>query len=90
MRSILSHFHEPAGFLYHGGALLYALGGYVVGLAGLFADSGWINALATLWLLRESATLVRDYSGARALAVFKVSNVYLALVLLVIVIVTLI
>lgn len=55
---------------------------------------GWLYlapvVLATLWLLRESAALIRDYSGARALSVFKVSNIYLSLVLLAIVIATLV
>lgn len=55
---------------------------------------GWLYLapvlLATLWLLRESAALIRDYSGARALSVFKVSNIYLSLVLLAIVIATLV
>jgi protoheme IX farnesyltransferase len=40
--------------------------------------------LATVWLLRESARLATDYTGSRALTVFKISNVYLSLVLLVI------
>lgn len=57
-------------------------------------ELGWVYlapvALATLWLLRESATLIREYSGARALSVFKVSNIYLSLVLLAIVVATLI
>jgi fatty acid desaturase len=50
MMAITSAFHEPRGFWYHGGALLYGLGGYVLGLAGLFADSGWVNAGAVLLL----------------------------------------
>jgi protoheme IX farnesyltransferase len=40
--------------------------------------------LATVWLLRESARLITDYTGSRALTVFKISNVYLSIVLLVI------
>lgn len=50
MRAIVTKFHEPAGIVYHGGALLYALSGYVLGLRGLFAEAWWVNALATLWL----------------------------------------
>ena len=43
-------FHEPQGFYFHGGALLYGLGGYVLGLYGLFSGSLWINAGAVLLL----------------------------------------
>ena len=50
MPSITRAFHEPQGFWYHGGALLYGLGGYVFGLAGLFIESLWINAGAVLLL----------------------------------------
>jgi len=38
--------------------------------------------LATLWLARESAGLITQYTGQRALKVFKVSNLYLSIVLL--------
>ncbi len=54
---------------------------------------GWLYLVPVVpgsaWLLRESAALARDYSGARALSVFKVSNIYLTLVLLAIVVATL-
>jgi omega-6 fatty acid desaturase (delta-12 desaturase) len=50
MPSIISAFHEPRGFWYHGGALLYGLGGYALGLAGLFSESLWVNAGAVLLL----------------------------------------
>jgi fatty acid desaturase len=50
MKAILARFHEPAGLVYHGGAFLYALSGYVFGLWGLFSGSAWVNVLATLWL----------------------------------------
>jgi fatty acid desaturase len=50
MRSIARHFHEPQGLWYHGGALLYGVGGYVLGLAGLFSANVWVNAGATLLL----------------------------------------
>lgn len=39
-------------------------------------------SLATLWLLRESAQLIREYTGPRAMTVFKVSNIYLSIILL--------
>jgi len=39
-------------------------------------------ALATLWLLRESAGLLSSYTAPRAMSVFKVSNIYLSVVLL--------
>jgi fatty acid desaturase len=48
--TLLRRFHEPAGLLYHGGAVIYVLCGYGLGLAGLFAEAAWINVLATLWL----------------------------------------
>ncbi len=55
MKAITRHFHEPAGIAYHGGALLYALSGYVLGLWGLFSPSWVVNALATLWLAHAMA-----------------------------------
>jgi protoheme IX farnesyltransferase len=55
-------------------------------LLALHDAMGWIYAipvgLATIWLLRESALLIRQYTGPRAMSVFKVSNIYLSLVLL--------
>ena len=42
--------HEPAGFWFHGGAVLYAVAGYVAGFAALFADHWAINVLGTLLL----------------------------------------
>jgi len=50
MSGIQSRFHESAGVRYHGGALLYALGGYALGWWGLFSQSGWVNAIAVLVL----------------------------------------
>jgi protoheme IX farnesyltransferase len=38
--------------------------------------------LMTLWVLREAARLITDYTGSRALSVFKVSNIYLSVVLM--------
>lgn len=42
--------NEPEGLRYHGLAVLYAVSGYVLGLAGLFAESWAVNALAVLLL----------------------------------------
>jgi fatty acid desaturase len=50
MNSISKAFHEPAGMLYHGSALLYGVGGYVLGLLGLFSPNPWVSAGATLLL----------------------------------------
>jgi fatty acid desaturase len=50
MNTSLRIFHEPAGALYHGLALLYGIGGYALGLYGLFNDSAWVNFGATLLL----------------------------------------
>jgi fatty acid desaturase len=50
MKPLLQSFHEPEGLVYHGAALLYGIGGYAVGLAGLFSDSIWVNLAATLLL----------------------------------------
>lgn len=50
MRSLLGHFKEPAGVLYHGGAIAYVVLGYMTGVAGLFAASGLVNAAAVLLL----------------------------------------
>ena len=63
-------------------------------LLAAHAALGWLYlvpvGLASAWLLRESRLLAIDYSGQRALHVFKVSNSYLALVLLAICVVTLV
>jgi fatty acid desaturase len=48
--------HEPAGLRYHGGALLYSILAYVMGLAGLFHGSWPVNALAVL-LLAHAMTI---------------------------------
>ncbi len=47
---------EPAGLRYNGAALLYAIGGYVIGFAGLFQPAWAINVLSTL-LLAHSMTV---------------------------------
>jgi protoheme IX farnesyltransferase len=38
--------------------------------------------LMTAWMVREAARLLTDYTGSRALSVFKVSNIYLSVVLM--------
>ena len=43
-------FHEPQGMYYHGGAVIYAVGGYIIGWIGLFSDHWLINLGATLLL----------------------------------------
>ncbi len=48
--SIVRHLYEPASLRYNGGALLYALAGYGLGLAGLFHPSWLVNLPATLLL----------------------------------------
>lgn len=55
---------------------------------------GWLYlvpvGLVTLWLLWNTARLTRQYTGPRAMSVFKVSNIYLTLVLLAICVATVI
>ena len=41
-------FFDREGARYHGGAIAYAVAGYVIGMVGLFADSWIINALAVV------------------------------------------
>jgi omega-6 fatty acid desaturase (delta-12 desaturase) len=43
-------FHDARGRAYHGAALFYGIGGYLLGLAGLFSANGWINVGSTLLL----------------------------------------
>ena len=43
-------FKEPKGLLMNGGAIVYAVAGYVAGFAGLFHESWAVNALATMLL----------------------------------------
>ena len=47
---------EPAGLRYNGGALLYAVSGYVLGFAGLFHSSWAVSLVATL-LLAHAMTI---------------------------------
>ena len=55
-------------------------------LLALHGALGWLYlapvALATVWLWRESAGLLTSYTAPRAMTVFKVSNIYLSVVLL--------
>ena len=43
-------FHESRGIVFHGGALLYAVSGYVLGLYGLFSSNWLVSIGVTLWL----------------------------------------
>lgn len=48
--SITGFFHERAGVYYHGGAAIYALAAYVMGIVCLLQTSLWLNALGVvLW-----------------------------------------
>jgi fatty acid desaturase len=47
---------EPQGLVFHGGAVVYSVLAYVLGLAGLFDASLWVNAGATL-LLAHAMTI---------------------------------
>jgi protoheme IX farnesyltransferase len=63
-------------------------------LLALHGALGWLYlipvALVTVWWLVTSGRLITHYTGAQALRAFKVSNLYLSLVLLVICVVTLV
>ncbi len=56
MTALASRFKDPLGLHYYGGAVAYAVGGYVLGFAGLFSESWVLNALATL-LLAHAMTI---------------------------------
>ncbi len=56
MTFIKRTFHEPAGLVYHGLAISYAIVGYGAGLAGLFHEHWAVNLIATL-LLGHSMTI---------------------------------
>jgi fatty acid desaturase len=47
---IAAKLKEPEGLRWYGLAVVYAVVGYVLGLAGLFSPEWWVNALATLLL----------------------------------------
>ena len=53
---IFSKLREPEGLYYHGGAVVYALTGYVLGIAGLFDASLVVNLMATV-LLAHAMTI---------------------------------
>ncbi len=50
MNTVIKAFHEPRGLGYHGCAILYVVGAYLLGLYGLFSDNWLINLGATLLL----------------------------------------
>lgn len=50
MSAQLASLKEPRGVLYHGGALVYALGGYGLGMVGLFSPNWTVNGLSTVLL----------------------------------------
>ncbi|MEX0708515.1 MAG: fatty acid desaturase [Woeseia sp.] len=50
MKSLVNLLREPEGLRYNGAAFLYAVGGYLLGFAGLFHASPAVNAVATLLL----------------------------------------
>ena len=56
MLQIVKRLNEPEGLRYNGGALAYAVLGYVTGFAGLFHDHWAMNLLATM-LLAHSMTI---------------------------------
>ena len=73
--------------------VLHAVATGAFGLAlALHGALGWAYfvpvLLATLWLMRAAFGLIAEYSGPRAMGVFKVSNIYLSVVLAAIVVVT--
>ena len=43
MKFFSRSFHEPVGVFYHGSAVLYALGAYVLGFYGLFSGEWLVN-----------------------------------------------
>jgi len=53
---IVKLLNEPEGLRYNGGALAYAVPGYITGFAGLFHDHWAVNLLATL-LLAHAMTI---------------------------------
>lgn len=50
MTALSTTLRDPQGLAWHGGAVLYSLLTYGLGLAGLFHANAWINAGATLLL----------------------------------------
>ncbi len=73
--------------------LVHALAtGFFGLLLALHGALGWLYVLpvglATAWLLRESVLLLSNATAPRAMAVFKVSNLYLSIVLLAVAVVS--
>ncbi len=56
MKSLAKTLHEPVALLYHGGAVAYAVLGYVLGWFGILSGNLIVNILATL-LLAHSMTI---------------------------------
>ncbi len=50
MSRLIERFWDPAGVIWHGFALLYALLGFGLGFAGLFSPAWTVNLAATLLL----------------------------------------
>lgn len=67
--------------LIHAGAT-----GFFGMLLAVHNSLGWLYlvpvGLATIWLMSGAARLITQYTGPRAMTVFKISNMYLSLVLL--------
>jgi fatty acid desaturase len=56
MTAIVTTLKEPEGLRYYGGAVMYVLTGYVVGIAGLFHPA-WLVNLAAVLLLAHAMTI---------------------------------
>ncbi|MGI9264233.1 MAG: fatty acid desaturase, partial [Gammaproteobacteria bacterium] len=56
MKFLTRQFHEPAGMLFHGGAVAYAVIGYVLGWLGILAAS-WLLNIAGMILLAHAMTI---------------------------------
>lgn len=56
MSTIVALFKEPAGFIYHGGAVAYAVLAYIIGFVSLF-DGYWLVNGIGLLLLAHSMTI---------------------------------
>jgi fatty acid desaturase len=50
LAALFGYFREPQGIAYHGGAVVYSVLAFAMGLAGLFHSNLWLNAGATLLL----------------------------------------
>lgn len=56
MKVLTQAFHQPEGLLYHGGAIIYVVGGYTLGLWGLFSEN-WLNNSGATLLLGHAMTI---------------------------------